>query len=479
MNPKDIIYNPDEAIDRTESVLQHGFPIDSLPDVARQMAQEVAEVYKVPIAMAGMSTLAVLSAACRDSYKMINAVAGYEQFGNIFVVIGANSGLGKSSLRKVVSPLLESSHALAKEFKEKILPQLLAEKTIAEKELKRMLNQTKDASTERVMELQAVIGRYNDSILTPPSYWVSNITGEALATALATANGVSLIYSPEGAEVIRVFSGKYRRDGGSDFDLLLSGYSNEPANYRRTGKPPINIPRGVLSMLVATQPPIIANLIKNTEAMPRGLIARAMIIRCESPLRKDDGKNGQISPQVMERWKKLIKDLLRRSHQRNDDAPHVIKATEEARSLFTDFHNESVDLANEAETECLSPYLRWRENACRMSIPIAVASDQEVSILGSEEAQMAINLTRWASLRTLDWIKTANRKSTFQDLEIIRRMIHESEDNYVTFRDLKQLKPWSDSYLRNLIAPTSDLEVHRHKPPTGRPSNCIRLKTTV
>lgn len=104
-----------------------------------------------------------------------------------------------------------------------------------------------------------------------PSSWTSSdITAEKFQVNMAALGWVGLL-SEEGADVFKGFFGHY--SGKNDLSGVLKGYDLGSAEIDRIGRGYTSIPESRASMLIFTQPSVIAGL-DHTEAEDRGFLAR-------------------------------------------------------------------------------------------------------------------------------------------------------------------------------------------------------------
>ena len=91
------------------------FPMNTLPDHIAAMVRSVATVYGVPEVMPAVCALAMLSAALGKGLRIASG-RGRQTMGNIFVLISADSGTGKSSVLRILREPLDIIEAHLKTF---------------------------------------------------------------------------------------------------------------------------------------------------------------------------------------------------------------------------------------------------------------------------------------------------------------------------------------------------------------------------
>lgn len=459
------------------------FPLDALPEAARDMAAEVSRVFNVPPELPGMAALATLGVACGKAYTLTGAVNGCQNFANLYVLAGAPRGTGKSCIAEIVRPLLDVSAEMEAEHRAKILPGLKAEQAIAKKQIEAALRSVatdvpqpgERLDAERaIARLQQKHDDAENKLAASPSLWAANVTSEKLGSLLSVSRETGFIYSPEGGEVLRVFAGKYSKDGKGEFDLLLSGYTGESVRVDRQGRGPVNLANPCLSLLLAVQPPILRDLFANPEAVQRGLITRTLAFVCEVEPREDDGRIDEINPDVRARWHALVRRILAVRHK-YADAPRNVSCSQSAREGLRDFYNEAVRLRRGKFADVQGELSRWRENACRASLALAVGDSPDADTLTANQAARAVQLVRWAQLSTLALLTAGQQAARLALAKRVREILKEA-GGQMTLRDLLTHHGIEHGQARSLAAwQPQTFTVERKQGERGRPSEVLRL----
>jgi hypothetical protein len=102
---------------------------------------------------------------------------------------------------------------------------------------------------------------------------------------------------------------------------------------------------------------------------------------------------------VEERWHELGIGILRRRFSKA--VPYQISCSEEARELLIKHHNEAQAWIMGDLADCRVDLSRWRENALRIALILAVAEDPETTVLTRDVAERAIQIHRWIALGAL------------------------------------------------------------------------------
>ena len=433
-----------------------------------ELAKDCNRVYGVPEPLAAMTALGVLSVACGRQYKVTGAASGYSSYANLYIMVVAESGTGKSSVfKELAKPVIEASAALSKEaamdcMEREVNADILKnEHKTLQREVSKDLNVTLYKDTpeygEKVHALAQVKAEMADlDGFEAPCLYVQNTTPEALAKTLQSNGGTTGILSDEAAEVIKVAMGKYS-NGSGDISLLTNAWSSGPLDYKRIGRAGVSLPSATLSMMLMVQPDVLDEFLAHRETLQQGLLARFLLINVPAKRRDRGGELLELEPGLMSRWNGLINAVLDR---RNQEGETIIEATPEARDAFDEFYNKTNRLI-ENECSIVRPlYARWSENAIRVSVLLAIA-DGHCSVVDVETARRAISLVEWCGgqvdglldysksmirddrIRKLAKIVTSKRKMPKRDLmrnhgcnsEDVERLLEESGGDIVDWKE--------------------------------------------
>ena len=472
------------------------FPIHALSPAMRAIVEEVAEVHRVPVALPAMCAVGVVSGALGNAFTLVGAVNGKESHGNIYIIAAAPKSSGKGSVAgALVRPLLEASAELEADFKERQLPILKSEKAVLEKRVTVIVNELasnktgagKDRQTmgavermEAEHELQTANARLETIeplLAAMPTYWVGNATSEAMAAQFKRNNCGLLCYSAEAGEVVRVLMGKYRGDGKADYDLALSGYSVEPWRSDRIGRGSCQI-TPCLSMLLLVQPSILREITDDAEAFERGMTARMLSFIVETEPLEDDGIYRYISEQAAADWNQLIRGILVRREALAGNL-NRITCLPEAREIYRHFYNEGVQLRRGEYKDIEAELGRWRENAIRIGIVLAVADSPEGVELTAEQATRAVEIARWcvrSGLQITDMARTQKRAERAEEIQTLLLRNGGKE----TLRNLERSHGFKQEEVRALALQFPErFTIERKEDTGGRPSEVLRLYVTV
>lgn len=255
------------------------FPIDALPAWAADFVTAAAASAQVPPAMAGTAFLGAL-ATCTRNNVIARFSDDYVEPTALWLVMVASSGERKS---QNVSLLLGPAYHLEREMNDNLAPviardeahqtSLDAEVTIAENALKRknMTAEDRHAATADLISARERRARFDPT--TAIQLIADDATPEAIVTRMLANNETLSVVSTEG-NLFSIMTGRY--NDKPFVESLLKAHNGDTIKVDRQGRPPqyLHYPR--LSLTIATQPSVLAEIGKNETLRGNGFIARIL-----------------------------------------------------------------------------------------------------------------------------------------------------------------------------------------------------------
>jgi hypothetical protein len=333
---------------------------DAIPASLADFGRAVAETQCIPDSMAGAAVLGVASIALGNKAR-VAIKPDHRQFGNLFFMVAAGVGAGKSPLVKAVqAPLVEweterrepwkMEHGRWKSRKARVEAQI---RGITKKAERDPNGDGRDMEC-KIGELEAQIGEEPPK----PLLFTSDATSEALGQ-LMRANGGSIgVLSGEARKVLAIARGRYAE--GGDIDLWLSGHAGDFGRVSRSNKPSYEISEACLAAFICTQPDSLADLGKIPAMRESGFLARWLYI-APPPMTKCYPV-GSVSRQVAARYAETIRRLLDLRVDRDREgnpAPHCVKLHPTAFDFWRAYHDDThAEIHGLAETGRVE-YLQW------------------------------------------------------------------------------------------------------------------------
>jgi len=301
---------------------------------------------------------------------------------------------------------------------------------------------------------------------------IDNATSEAALARLQDNDETLLVFSSEGGGAMKVALGRYSKDGSTDFDWLLAGYSGDYCRIDRQSqiRPPVILESPRISLLWLVQPHVLRELITNAEARERGLTNRFLIFDSGARREYDTGENLAFTRGA--KWVALINGILDR-RQRGEF--REIGCTPEAREVFRAFHNESIDLGNGKFADFKSELVRWRENAIRVAGVFAIATGADT--ITADTANNACGIVLWCAANYLSLLTKANGDKMRRQLDRLLDLVADY-NGAAPLGTLASVHSIDRSHIESIIAAFPN-RLRIHKEPQqgskgGRPKETLR-----
>jgi hypothetical protein len=395
------------------------FPVECLPEAARDMAQAIAHTVSVPESLSGACVLGILSASIGAGLQLRTGSERVTR-GNLFILASAESGTGKSeSFRLAARPLFEVEHKTIDAWEAHTLPRLMADIELLESEIKSLLKRVgrKDSAIDREAsrrEIQAkkIALAELQKQRHAPVLTCEDITVEKLADLLAKRGEVLASLSPDAGNIVNNLLGRYHATDRTDEGLYLKAYSGDYTRVDRIGREPVTLHHPCLSALWLTQPDKLDSLLTERSLTDGGLIPRLLICHTNCQPTHITGNQQGIPSATLQGWGELVEELLTAYCHTSETL--TIDPSPAAVRLFTDHHNLIVDRRLSDLQDITSYAARWTEQAMRLSVVLHAAqhgASAREHCLSPDTAADAITLADWFSSQQLD-ILSAGRWQT-------------------------------------------------------------------
>jgi len=330
------------------------FPPDALPGPYGDMVRATAAALQVDTAMVGPMVLGALSAACGGCVEA-EVHSGWREVAVLHLVIAAGPSERKSpTLRDVTEPLRGAERRMAEVVGPRRVEQM-ARRRIADQ---RAANAEREASkvtaaeptaaadnvtttdpmatgvdpVERAVKLAAAAAE----IVVPelPRLLADDVTPEALNARLAANRGRLAVMSAEGG-VFATLAGRYSR-GVANLDGWLKGYVGDQIIVDRAGRPTEIIDRPALTVCLAVQPAVLAEVRADERFDGLGLLSRLSIAQPRPMVGHRDPDAAVPTPEhVSAAYAEALTELACRLHER-EGGPVAVKFSPAARTEIAD-----------------------------------------------------------------------------------------------------------------------------------------------
>ena len=390
---------------------------------------------------------------------------------NLYIVIEAESGTGKSEIgKRVFGPHFDYDYESRQRFDSNDFPSLVTSLRIVEAKLKKAERGERLSESEITNLVKEKL--QIEKKMHGPRYVVEDCTQEALEQIISQQNGVLSLISSDARNVAKNLLGRHRK-GSTEEDIFLKGWSGDSFSVDRISRgsiPPVREP--CLSMTLALQPDLFRALVK-PELVGSGFFPRILPARsCEGfsshclPRRYDPG--------IVTRYSDHIRSTF--SFYRSAARPFQFPMSAEARNVMNQFHGEASQLAVQ-DPSLASCYRRWAEQACRIAVCIQLGfwgQKAHTYQLDVYCAQKAVALMRWFGGQQQELLHdiSEEKKKTLSDrlLDLVQ-----SHPEGISVRDAYKKLYTTKGVVNSLVDELPQLE--RISVQTGgRPSDVIRMK---
>ncbi len=322
--------------------------MERLPDGIRPYIEAVAESLQVPVDMIASSVLSVLSLCVQGKWS-INIKPDWTESLNLYVVVVGRPSERKSpALKETTKPIfkyMDEENERRKpdiaeyELKKKIISGQL--KTIQEA-LSKKSSKTK-YTIQDALDCQKELDDLKEVKLM--RLVLDDVTPEALVKAMKDNEERMGIISAEGG-IFGMLAGRYSNN--TNIDIFLKAYSGEYYSSVRVGRGDVDLKNPYLTVCLAVQPQVIADIMDNKDFRGRGLLARFLYSVPNTRVGERGYRTKAVDPAVRAKYEELCEELLKTDS--DPEFPRVIKLSKEADELAEEFYQWiEKQLTNELE----------------------------------------------------------------------------------------------------------------------------------
>lgn len=361
-----------------EATTPPAFPTDALPTWLAHFVRALSTASQVPEDMPGMLALSALSAAAQGRINVISNGGSWVEPVCLYTAVVMAPGERKSSVfEQVAAPLVDWEYEVqqmeaplvAQSQREATQLQKAVEATASAVEKARAgeakaRHENLPADTVRAAEADLTVAQEEaENALIRQMEFVqrhrfrlvaNDLTPEVAANMLSKQLSHHLaILSDEGG-VFEVLTGS-RYSDRLNLDVFLKSHSGNLIQVDRINREPERINRPILSLGLAVQPAVLADIGKSKQMHGRGLLARFLWCVPQT-LRGSRLVNAPAVPEaIREQYDANLREIAGGAH--GQDAVHRVFLTDEAEVMFTDYQEEIEDRLGEEGD--LDPIIDW------------------------------------------------------------------------------------------------------------------------
>lgn len=311
--------------------------MERLPDEIKPYIEAVAESLQVPVDMIASFVLVVLS-VCIQGKWFINIKPDWTESLNLYlVVVGRPSERKSPALKETTKPIFKYMDEENERRKPEIAEYELKKKIIngqlkAIQEALSKKNSKAKYTIQDALDCQKELDDLKEVRLL--RLIVDDVTPEALVRAMKDNDETIGIISAEGG-IFGMMAGRYSNN--TNIDIFLKGYSGEYYSSIRVGSGGLDLKHPYLTIGLAVQPQVIADIMDNKDFRGRGLLARFLYSVPNTRVGERTYRTKAVSPFVRAEYERLCEELLKTDAD-PDFAQRIIKLSPEADKLAEEYY---------------------------------------------------------------------------------------------------------------------------------------------
>ena len=336
------------------------FPSQNMPTFIKNFAQDIAEVYGVPIEFPAMSIISAFGTALGNKVRL--KTDHYTNYPQLWTVIVAPSGVGKSEPLKIAyEPIRERE----------------------KREYGRFQKQAKEWKADCLEAKQN--GKQPPEKPKQKRILCSDTTPEALFTLLSENKAIT-ICRDELAGHFQDF-GRYNKSG--EVAHHLSSFDNSDFSVDRKGEEnAVMIFKPVLSMIGTIQPTVLQEVANQNFMRENGYLQRCLFVY-PGLVERPKYAEKSLNPDCVKAHHRFVEICL--------DFPNntAFTLSPEANNMFVSFANEISKMVNETNDDYLkSLYSKMEIHALRLALILAIVDDKKDTV-STTAMRYAIDLCRY------------------------------------------------------------------------------------
>jgi len=465
------------------------FPLDALPERFRCPIEEVMRHYKVSALLPATCALLINSAALGRGIVTKSNVR--RTYANLFAIIGARSGTGKSVVfDEFVRPIIEFQEEALKEFGAEQKPRAEAELKLLDQEIheltknskhKRKFDIAEDNRRERLCELLQEKAVLEDKLQFASRLCCVDFTSEALGILLANNGEQMAVLTDEGGLPLYNLLGRYTKGEITDDVLLCKAKTVNSTTVDRVSRPPIVLHHPCVTMLLLVQPDLLHKASSNERLLVGGFLARCLAADSKMELQYEDEKTlPEVDSQIMSTWNQYIRSLIKTFRFAED--PCWISVGEGVREFSQKFYNETVDQIRDSLWDIASFATRWVERAWEIALNLHVGHYGDEcyrEALSSKTFSDAIRIVRFFADRQLEVLQRPRIKALDEQRDRLQEVYAKNGEKPITLRDLHRRHGLDQEQVFSTVKNYPDVfgMAQKRPPHGGRKSTLVFLKS--
>lgn len=360
-------------------------PLKAFPSRVAALLQEASQAFVVPSQVPTAALLGLLAGLVGRS-RAIQIKRGWNEHGNLWLALVANSGLGKTPVYSAFfDPLKKAESRLFRKWEKEM---------VKFREEERIWRKSKDEDRSEYPPTPPLLKQYS----------VDDATLEAVGTVLSTTPKGVIWRVDELSGMMASFD-RYQaggKEGGTRARLLSAYDCQEWKTTRRDGSKKMNIPAACVSIFGGIQPGMLNRSFSSSDK-DAGMLNRFIFIRAERAI-PASWNDASLSPKSEELLRQIVDRLLEFDVTTDADGetcPKVVTVTDQARELFKFWHDQ---IATEAwlSGEMEAVLTKLKSQALRLCLLLHCL---DAALTGTDGTSPIQADTMRRALLLADWIK--------------------------------------------------------------------------
>jgi replicative DNA helicase len=435
------------------------FPLEAFPPLFQETVQRVMERCCVEAVLPAMVLLGINSSSFGAGLQLI--FYGSVIRGNLFQLIGAKSGTGKSRVIKALQfPLIEAQALHAERFREQYRKDAVEQKIVTGKIQRALKDSAKgtlsDAKAQSELEaLSLKEDELEDKLKHEPRLLMEDFTSEAMGILLQNSKEQMAVLSAEGGLVLANILGRYLKGDLTDDILLSKCYTGDSHMVDRVGRPSVILASPCLTLTLCTQPDLLYKAYSHDRLWCGGFLARCLSVdtrlkRQAPDLNLDTSTDIHL---VLAKWTQHISSLIEAF--RFASTPCTVLLGPRVEELAHAALLENIQLTNGELADVDVFAVRWCEQTWRIALNLHVGlygvecfkNQHPLTVETFHNATLIMDYYAKEQLRILNRFRTTADE---KDLVRIKELLLLNKGEPISFRKLETNHGFSVVSLKKL-----------------------------
>ena len=377
---------------------EESFPIDSFPELFRDLSKSISSVSGVPVAFPALTMLGLNSALYGKGVQL--EFRDYLVRSNLFLVCSLPSGAGKSStVNPLAKPIRDYEAKLRDQWEEEVRPAISAELkalSLEEKQHEKKFGvYGLDEYKARFADLERERAKLEAQKINPHRLIQDDVSQEKAVQTLSTNGGSILFLTTEGGRTIDNILGRMNVSTNPDDSHILAGFSGDDIISERLSRESV-VKDPCTSLVWVLTPDRFDSILNSNQLKVGGFLPRCMLVPIECQYQDEDPyRILRVDSELLERWGRHCRVMLEAFHGKE---PVTISTSKEASGIFTHYENQNGREADKHTEAIRSFMVRWREIALRIGLGLHMAEhlmDAPNRELSEETARKAVSIAKW------------------------------------------------------------------------------------